>query len=125
MKNFKITCRNTEAVKSFQLLLLFFFIAIVTYTLIATKNQGWNLIAVFIGNLTALEWSGQFNLDFTTYLWLSGLWIAWRVNFSTKGIILGLIASVLGMLFFAPYLLVLLNKENNDLKAVILGKRNN
>ncbi len=96
-------------------------LAMVAYTIAAVSAQGWNLIAVFLGDLAAFGWRGQFNLDFMCYLLLSGLWIVWRHNFSSAGYALGVSASVLGMLFFAPYLLVLTARADGDLKAVLLG----
>ena len=56
------------------------------------------------------------------YLILSGLWIAWRHRFSTTGIVLGLIASVLGILFFAPYLLFVSILADGDTKKIVLGE---
>jgi len=70
-----------------------------------------------------LTWSGQFNLDFLCYLALSGLWIMWRNKFSGKSILVGTVAMILGIVFFAPYLLWLMNKEKGDLKRVLVGDR--
>lgn len=108
--------------KAFRILLVIFFIGICVYTIIAGANNGWNLFKVFVDNLTAFSWSGQFNFDFSTYLILSGIWVAWREDFTPKGIVLGLIASVLGILFFAPYLLIISFQENGEMKTILLGK---
>ena len=54
---------------------------------------------IFFGDMAKFTWPGQFNLDFTTFLMLSGLWVAWRHHFSASGLILGAIAVVGGMLF--------------------------
>lgn len=115
--------KTSKVGRPFQILLIAFFLAITTYTYLAVKNEGWNLFVIFFDNMMAFNWSGQFNLDFSSYLILSGLWIGWRYNFSAKGIILCIIASVLGILFFAPYLLVISVKENGDWKAIFLGER--
>ena len=98
-------------------------LGLLIYTLFAIKNEGIDLISIFVKNILALNWSGQFNLDFLCYLLLSGFWIMWRYNFNSKSIITGFIAMVLGIIFFAPYLLWLIHKENGNLKRVLVGDR--
>ncbi|MDJ0921498.1 MAG: hypothetical protein QNI84_10235 [Henriciella sp.] len=106
-----------------RIFLILAFLALAAYTLKAGFGHGWDLGAVFFGDLTAFNWSGQFNFDFLTYLWLSALWLAWRHDFSPLGIVLALIASVGGMLFLAPYLLIVSAQADGDLKTVLLGER--
>ena len=98
-------------------------LGLLIYTIFAIKNEGVDLISIFVKNIMALNWSGQFNLDFLCYLILSGFWIMWRNNFNSKSIITGFIAMVLGIIFFAPYLLRLIHKENGNLKRVLVGDR--
>jgi hypothetical protein len=50
-----------------------------------------------------MTWSGQFNLDFMTFLGLSGIWVAWRHQFTGGAIALGVVAFFGGMMFLAPY----------------------
>lgn len=66
-------------------------------------------------------WAGQFNLDFMCHLMISGLWIAWRNHFSSKGLILGISGSIGGILVLAPYLFYLSFKVNGDMKKLFLG----
>ncbi|MEM9261735.1 MAG: hypothetical protein AAGA62_18990 [Bacteroidota bacterium] len=105
----------------FRVLLLLFFIGIIGYTAKTIANDGWDLIAVYLSNLRAFNWSGQFTFDFTTYLLLSAIWVAWRNHFSLNGLLLGLAAYVLGILFFAPYLLLLSVKTKGDVATLLLG----
>lgn len=107
--------------KTLTSLLIFFFLAIGFYTFFAFQKEGIQLFSVFINQIQSLTWAGQFNLDFTCYLILSGLWIMWRNKFTVSSIFLGTIAMILGMVFFAPYLLFLLNREKGDLKKVLIG----
>jgi hypothetical protein len=107
----------------FKTLLIIQTIGLLTYTFVAFQNEGADLFSVFVYNTKALTWSGQFNLDFLSYLTLSGLWIMWRNKFTFKSILLGTSAMVLGIIFFAPYLLWLTNNENGDLKRVFIGER--
>ena len=62
-------------------------------------------------------------LDFSSYLILSGLWVMWRNKFSPKSILTAIIAMIVGIMVFAPYLLYLVIKENGDIKKVLIGER--
>ncbi|HAI76130.1 MAG TPA: hypothetical protein DCM08_07760 [Microscillaceae bacterium] len=106
-----------------QVLLIGQTLAVLGYTALAVQNQGWNLFPFFIGNLAALGWNGQFNLDFSCYLVLSGLWIMWRNQFKATAVAMGLAAMVLGYLLFAPYLLFLIFQAQGNLKTVLIGDR--
>lgn len=107
----------------FRTLLALMFAVLLIYTGIAFANEGPNLIAAFSGNLRDLGWSGQFNLDFMTYLILSAIWVAWRHRFSAAGIMLALVASVAGILFLSIYLLVALARAGGDPVKLLLGDR--
>lgn len=98
-------------------------LALLAYTYFAFQNEGANLLQIFLQNIKSLNWNGQFNLDFLCYLMLSGLWIMWRNKFSTKSIALGLVATTLGTIVFAPYILFLMFQENGDIKKVLTGDR--
>lgn len=109
--------------KYFKTLLIVQTIGLLTYTYFAFQTEGADLFSVFINNVLSLNWSGQFNLDFLCYLTLSGFWIMWRNKFTNESILLGLVAMVLGIVLFAPYLLWLTNKENGDIKRILIGDR--
>ena len=105
----------------FRLLLIAITVVIVVFTIAAVANDGWNLLPHFFGPILALTWQGQFNVDFTTYLILSGVWMAWRGGFTGGSIALGLLAPPLGILFFAPYLIYLIGRSGGDPKKLLLG----
>lgn len=107
----------------FKTLLVVQTIGLLSYTFIAFQTEGATLFSVFLTNIKSLTWTGQFNLDFLSYLTLSGLWIMWRNKFSMKSILIGLLAMILGIVFFAPYLLWLLYKEKGEFKHVLIGER--
>jgi hypothetical protein len=92
------------------------------YTLVVGFNHGWNLLPVFFSNVAAFNWSGQFNLDFTTYLGLSAIWVAWRHHFTARAIALGVVAFFCGMMFLAPYLLWASAHAGGDSRVLLLGK---
>ncbi|TAD99931.1 MAG: hypothetical protein EAZ97_07485 [Bacteroidetes bacterium] len=106
-----------------KILLLMQTLAVLIYTFLAVKNEGWDLFQIFINNLLALGWNGQFNLDFSSYLLLSGIWIMWRNQFTISSIVMSIVAMILGFVVFAPYLFYLLVIEKGDLKKVLLGNR--
>jgi hypothetical protein len=99
------------------------FLLISAYTIFVVSNYGANLFKVFLGDIFSFSWAGQFNFDFWNYLLLSAIWVAWREKFTSKGIILALIAHVFGMMFLAPYLLHLSIKTNGDTKKMLIGDR--
>lgn len=104
-----------------RVLLAFIGLVMLTYSLFTIHHHGWNLFPIFVESIRSMGWPGQFNLDLLTYLILSGLWIAWRHQFSVMGILLGLAASIIGMLFFAPYLLVISLYGKGDINELLLG----
>lgn len=106
-----------------KLLLTIQTLGLVIYTTYAIKNEGWTLFQIVVNNITSFSWNGQFNLDFSCYLALSGIWILWRNKFSISSIICALVAMIVGIMAFAPYLLYLLAKEKGNIKNVLLGDR--
>ncbi|MBX2877270.1 MAG: hypothetical protein KTR30_34435 [Saprospiraceae bacterium] len=106
-----------------RILLLLFALAILPYTFYTISHEGLNLFSVFLGDLQSLSWSGQFNLDFLTYLILSSLWVAWRHDFSSRGLLFALCASILGMSFLAPYLLMMTFQVKGDIVHLLLGSQ--
>ncbi len=93
-----------------------------TYTMIVGLNHGWNLLPVFFGDMATMTWPGQFNFDFMSFLTLSGLWLAWRHQFSPGGLALGILGLFGGMMVLAPYLLFASLRANGDVKVLLLGK---
>ena len=98
-------------------------VGLLIYTLITIQNDGLNFLQKAIEFATSLQWIGQFSVDFSCYLLLSGLWIMWRNEFSTSSIAIAVVCMILGIIVFAPYLLYLLSKEKGDLKKVLVGNR--
>jgi len=92
------------------------------YTLAVGFNHGWNLLPIFFSNIGDMSWSGQFNLDFMTFLALSSIWVAWRHQFTAGGIALGVVAFFGGMMFLAPYLLWASAQAGADTKILLVGK---
>lgn len=107
----------------FQMVLIAMTAVIALFTVTAVAQGGPNLLTPFFKPILAMTWQGQFHIDFVTYLVLSGIWMAWRSGFSRGGLVLGVCAPPLGILFLAPYLLYLCAKHRNDPRALLLGVR--
>lgn len=107
---------------AFRLLLIVLFAIIFVYTAIVISNHGFDLFTVFFGDMAAMAWPGQFNLDFMSMLTLSGLWIAWRHHFSPTGLVLGLLAVFGGALFLSAYLFFASLSAKGDVRELLLGK---
>jgi hypothetical protein len=110
-------------VTAFRVLLIAMCAILVGYTGVVIANHGMGLINVFFGDMAAMGWPGQFNLDFMFMLTLSALWVAWRHQFSMAGLLLGLLALFGGSLFLSTYLLALSWLTRGDVRQVLLGAR--
>lgn len=106
---------------AFRIVLICFIMSILSYTGVVISNHGWNLFPEFFGEIWSMTWSGQFNVDFTCFLTLSGIWVAWRHGFSRGGLVLGVTAFFGGMMFLAPYLLVSSFMQRGNMSGVLLG----
>jgi hypothetical protein len=98
-------------------------ITVGAYTVWAVHQQGWGLFGVFVRNLSSGGWEGQFALDFSCYLLLSGLWLMWRHRFRPWAVALGFAVMVLGIVAFAPYLGLQTVRAQGNLVHVLVGKR--
>lgn len=107
----------------FRGLLVLILLVLATYTAIVISNHGWNLLPVFFGDIAAMTWPGQFNLDFLGFLTLSAIWTAWRHHFSPAGLALAAAAFFGGMAFLTIYLLVASYQVKGDVRALLLGSQ--
>ena len=106
---------------AFRMFLVAVFVVIAGYTLVVVTSHGLNLLPVFFGDMTRMQWPGQFNLDFMCMLLLAGLWVSWRHRFSVAGVVLGLVAVLGGALFLSAYLLVESFRTKGDMRRLLLG----
>lgn len=108
---------------AFRVFLVIVWTAVVAYTAVTIAQDGWNFFPTYFGDLAEMKWRGQFDADFTGFLMLSAIWVMWRHHFSATGILLGLIASIGGIVFLAAYLLIASFQMNGDITALLLGER--
>lgn len=97
-------------------------LTILFYTLPVIANHGTDLLPVFFGDIARMEWPGQFNVDFSSFLLMTMLWVAWRKNFSASGLLLACLVPVGGGMFTSGYVLYLTIQAKGDMAAVLLGK---
>jgi hypothetical protein len=107
---------------AFRIFLATIFVVIAIYTAIVGVNHGYGLFTVFFGDMAAMGWPGQFNLDFMFMLALSALWVSWRHQFSGVGLLLGLLAFVGGASFLSIYLFIVAGQSNGNAKELLLGR---
>jgi hypothetical protein len=105
----------------FRLLLTVMFGVLTVYTGFAVAGSGWDLLAVFFGEMAKLGWPGQFNLDFMMMLTLSALWVAWRHRFSPAGLGLAMLAFFGGSSFLCVYLLVVSVRTRGSVREILTG----
>ena len=105
----------------FRLLLSIITVGMAAYTLAVIAQDGINLLPHFLSPIFALTWQGQFNADFSIYLLLAGLWIAWRGGFTGGSIALAVVSACLGILLLAPYLIVLINRTGGNAEHLLMG----
>lgn len=107
--------------KVFRVFLVAVFATVIVYTIIVGNTHGWNFLPIFFKDITAMNWAGQFNLDFSFFLIFTGLWVAWRNEFKPIGISLGLFTLVGGIPFISSYLFIL-SFKTNSVKEILIGK---
>lgn len=106
---------------AFRVLLVILFLCISGYTAVVAANHGFGLLEVFLGDIAKFGWPGQFNVDFTSFLVLSALWLAWRHHFSPAGLALGVLGFFGGGLMLSVYLLWASFDAKGDPKVLLLG----
>lgn len=99
------------------------FITIAGYTAVVIENHGITFLPVFLRDIGAMAWPGQFNVDFLCLLALSGLWVAYRHQFGAVGILLGACAVLGGATFMSVYLIVISRRVRDDPAALMLGEK--
>ena len=106
---------------AFRTFLALLFVGLAGYTAIVVGEHGLGLLPVFFGDIAAMGWPGQFNLDFLMMLSLSALWTAWRGGFSPGALGLAVLAFSLGASFLTVFLLVLSVRTGGDARRMLLG----
>lgn len=113
--------RTIADMPAFRALLISMDLAPVGYTAVVIAGRGLGLLAVFIGNMQQMDWSGQFNLDFALMLMLSSLWVMWRHHFTSVGLVLGIGALLGGVLFLSTYLFIQSLRFNGKIVPLLIG----
>jgi hypothetical protein len=107
----------------FRLLLITIIATVGVYTAIVVANHGLGLLPIFFGDIAKMEWPGQFNMDFFSFLTLGATYIMWRHHFAPIGLVLGILVFAGGAPYMCIYLLVASFQANGDVKEILLGKR--
>ncbi len=105
----------------FRFLLVVIFVSIAIYTGFVVTDHGINLLPVFFGDIAEMAWPGQFNFDFLCFLMLSGTWVAWRHQFTSAGLVLGLFAFFGGAFFLSGYLFYQSYASKGNVPYLLMG----
>lgn len=98
------------------------FLGIVFYTVAVGQNDGWDLVTPFLSDLIAVNWSGQFNFDFTCYLILSTAWFLWRNEFAGSSLAMAPLILVGGILVFSAYIFYLTFRVDGRIDVLLIGE---
>lgn len=90
-----------------------------TYSAVAAQGVNWPAAA--FGDIIALNWRSQFDVDFVLHLLLLATWVSWREGFSGKGHVYAVLSIVMGGMFSFPYLIHAIYAAKGDPKAILLG----
>lgn len=107
----------------FRLFLAAIGLTILFYTLPVAADHGMDLLPVFFGDIAKMGWPGQFNVDFSSFLLMTMLWVAWRNGFSVPGLLLALLVPVGGGMFTSFYVLFLSFQSKGDIAVLLLGTK--
>ena len=116
-----LSLREEFIVTILRVLLLASTIVIYVFTYSAVAAQGINWPTVALGDILALNWRSQFDVDLVIHLLLLATWISWREGFSMKGHIFGFLSIVMGGMFSFPYLLHAIYAANGNPVVTLLG----
>ena len=109
----------------FRLLLVFVILAVGIYTVPVLMEHGFTLYPIFFGDIAAMGWPGQFNVDFLAMLVMSAIYVGWREGAMDgrvgRGLVLGLLAFNLGAPFLAGYLLWK-SRGKSSVRDVLVGQ---
>lgn len=105
----------------FRALLIAGWTALLAYTVTVIARHGLDFLPVFLGDIAAMTWPGQFNADFLCFLTLAAIWTAWRNDFNAGGLCLAALAFVGGAGFMLPYLLILSARASLGMPEVLMG----
>ena len=107
---------------AFRIFLAAICMTILLYTVPVVANHGADLGPVFFGDIAKMGWPGQFNLDFSSFLLMTMLWVAWRYGFSVTGLLLARLGPAGGGMLTSLYVLCRAFSVKGDLAAVLLGR---
>ena len=105
--------------KTLQILLAVFWIAILAITFYAARELGSEGGMVFVSDFMH-PWRAQFNTDFSLHIVLIAIWVFWREKSKALGSIFALLC-LMGGLFTFLYLLIAAHRAKGNAKNLMLG----
>jgi len=106
---------------AFRILLAALLATLVIYTSLLLVDRGFDGFETFFTDIAAMNWQGQFNLDFSGFLILSASWMMWRNAFQPGALALSPVFLFGGIPVLTTYLLYLSFQPGADMKRILLG----
>lgn len=104
---------------SLKVLMVIFWIVLVTITVFAMQSLGSEGGMVFITDFSH-PWRAQFNADFLMHIFLFCIWVFYREESKVVGLIAALL-SLMGGLFTFIYLAYAFHRAKGDPRKFLLG----
>ncbi|CAG4895623.1 hypothetical protein [Paraburkholderia saeva] len=105
----------------FRILLCIAWLAALVAGVHAYMTEGMVAGQIFSGDIQALTWRGQFDIDLLGHLIVLALWVAWRNKFRVGGIAMGVLCVLGGGVVSFAYLFVLACANRGDVRRILLG----
>ncbi|MEM9667965.1 MAG: hypothetical protein AAF950_03495 [Pseudomonadota bacterium] len=105
----------------FRIILAALLATLVIYTGLLLVDRGFNGFETFFTDIAAMNWQGQFNLDFFGFLILATAWMLWRNALKPWALAVSPLFLFGGIPVLTTYLLILSFQPGADMKRIILG----
>ncbi|MEM7660934.1 MAG: hypothetical protein AAF292_01690 [Pseudomonadota bacterium] len=105
----------------FRILLAALLVTLLVYTGLLLVDRGFDGIETFFSDIFAMNWQGQFNLDFFGFLTLATAWMLWRNDFKLWALVASPVFLFGGIPVLTTYLLGLSFQPNANMNRILLG----
>ncbi|MEM6410795.1 MAG: hypothetical protein AAF683_04615 [Pseudomonadota bacterium] len=105
----------------FRILVAALLTTLLIYTGLLLADRGFDGIETFFSDIFAMNWQGQFNLDFFGFLILGTAWMLWRNNFKPWALAISPLFLFGGIPVITTYLLILSVQPMANMNRILLG----
>ncbi|MEO0881620.1 MAG: hypothetical protein AAFY34_02705 [Pseudomonadota bacterium] len=106
---------------AFRILLAVLLATLLIYTGMLLLDRGFDGFETFFTDIAAMNWQGQFNLDFFGFLTLATAWMMWRNDFKPWALAVSPLFLFGGIPVLTTYLLGLSVQPGANMNRILLG----